>query len=91
MNVRNLYPCQFEELREKIRFADTLEHLQDVGVCIDNWTDEDNRHWILDEIPDELVIKSFDGYDFHCDDFFSTAGQYDEYPDRKDVTNNVGL
>lgn len=84
MNVRNLYPCQFEELREKLDFADTIEHLEDVGAIIDGWTDEDHRQWITSEISDELVVKSFDGYDFHCDDFFCTAMKYDEYPDREE-------
>lgn len=84
MNVKNLYPCQFEELREKLDFADTVEHLEDVGACIDGWTDEDYRQWITSEISDELVIKSFDIYDFTCDDFFCTAMKYDEYPDREE-------
>ena len=84
MNVRNLYPCQFEELREKLDFADTVEHLEDVGACISEWTDEDYRQWITSEISDELVIKSFDVYDFGCDDFFCTAMKYDEYPDREE-------
>ena len=86
MKVTELYPCQFEELREKLDFADTIEHLQDVGACIDDWTDEDYHNWTVSEIPDELVVKSFDMYDFGCDDFFfCTAGQYEEYPDREDV------
>lgn len=83
MNVKNLYPCQLEELRNKIDFADTVEHLNDVGADTSRWTDGDFRNWICGEIPDALVIKSFEGYDFHCDDFFCTAGKYDEYPDRE--------
>lgn len=91
MNIRNLYPCQFEELRNKLDFAYTVSDLENVGAHIDRWTDDDYRQWITSEISDALVIKSFDGYDFYCDDFFCTARQYDEYPDREDVTNNAGL
>lgn len=85
MKVTNLYPCQFEELRNKIDFADTVEHLEDVGADITRWNDADYHDWIIGNIPDDLVTKSFEGYDFVCDDFFCTAGQYEEYPDRKDV------
>jgi len=89
MNVRNLYACQFEELREKLDFADTVEHLEDVGAHIDGWTDNDYYQWTTSTISDALVIKSFDGYDFTCDDFFCTAGQYDEFPDREVDVNHV--
>ena len=85
MNVRNLYPCQFEELREKINYALTIEELElSAGACICEWNDDDYRHWIVGEISDELVIKSFNIYDFGCDDFFCTAMKYDEYPDREE-------
>lgn len=83
MKVTELYPCQFEELRNKIDFADTKEHLEDIGADTTRWNDADHHNWIIGEIPDELVIKSFEGYDFVCDDFFCTAGKYDEYPDRE--------
>lgn len=92
MNVRNLYPCQFEELREEIFYSLTSEHLEDVGADTSKWLAADWAEWYNGRpISDELVVKSFDGYDFHCDDFFCTSGKYDKYPDREDVTNNDGL
>lgn len=84
MNVRNLYPCQFEELREKLELTYSEDELRDIGADIDYWDNIDWNNWDCGNIPNELVIKSFDGYDFHCDDFFCTAGEYDEYPDREE-------
>lgn len=92
MNVRNLYPCQFEELRHKIDLSISSEDLESLGADTSNWLAADWVTWFNGRnIHDELVIKSFDGYDFHCDDFFCTAGKYDEYPDREDVANNENL
>ena len=82
MDVRNLYKEQFEELREKLEFAYDEESLEAVGAFIEEWTEEDLEEWLENRISDELVIKSFDGYSFGIDDFWSTAGQYDKYPDK---------
>lgn len=86
MNVRNLYPCQFEELRDKIWYSLSSDDLENVGADTSNWLAIDWVTWYNSKpISDELVIKSFDGYDFTCDDFFCTAMKYDEYPDRDEV------
>lgn len=87
MNVKDLYPCQFEELREKLNFANTKEDLESVGVCTEEWDEGDRDNWNEGIVTDDLVIKSFFLYDFHCDDFFCTAGKYDEYPDRETDVN----
>ena len=84
MTVKNLYKEQFEELRGKLEFACNSEDLEAVGAITEDWNDNDIQNWIDDNITDELVIKSFDIYNFTCDDFFSTAGMYDEYPDKED-------
>ncbi len=84
MTVKNLYKEQFEELREKLEFAYDNESLEAVGAITEDWNDNDIQNWIDDNITDELVIKSFDIYNFVCDDFFSTAGQYDKYPDKEE-------
>ena len=89
MTVQNLYEEQFEELRYKLIFCYSADDLEATGANIDEWTDEDWSKWanasVCDplRITDELVIKSFDGYDFGIDDFFCTAGQYDKYPDKE--------
>lgn len=82
MTVRNLYPEQFEELREKLYFAMTESDLEDIGANTDTWQPIDFEDWNCYNITDELVIKSFDCYDFGIDDFFCTAMKYDEYPDK---------
>ena len=83
MTVQNLYTEQFEELREKLEWSYTSDDLEAVGAFTEEWTPEDVNNWCEGNITDELVIKSFDGYCFVCDDFFCTAGQYDKYPDKE--------
>lgn len=84
MNVRNLYPEQFEELRELLIFEPSYSHLAETLCICDDWTDEDRENWAAGKVTDELVIKSFDGICFVCDDFGCTAFQYDKYPDKED-------
>ena len=84
MTVKNLYKEQFEELREKLEFAYDEESLEDVGAFIEGWNEHDVEEWLENRISDDLVIKSFEGYSFGIDDFWCTAGRYDEYPDKED-------
>jgi len=84
MTVKNLYKEQFEELREKLEFAYDEESLENVGAFTEGWNEHDVEEWLENRISDELVIKSFEGYSFGCDDFWCTAGRYDEYPDKED-------
>lgn len=84
MTVKNVYPIQFEELRCLIKYCLSESELQDVGIDTSAWNEEDWRLWGIGCIEDDLVIKSFEGYDFTCDDFFRTAGNYEEYPDIED-------
>ena len=86
MTVKNLYKEQFEELREKLEFAYDDESLEAVGAITEDWNYDDIQNWIDNNITDELVIKSFEIYSFSCDDFWSTAGKYDEYPDKEETT-----
>lgn len=84
MNVKNLYPEQFEELRWNLIMSGTLDDIDHLLGNVDEWTDEEVEKWYNGEVTDEMVIKTFAPYDFVCDDFGCTAGQYDKYPDRKE-------
>lgn len=82
MDVRNLYKEQFEELREKLNFCDCAPDFEAIGADYSAWDFEDIIAWITDDITDDMVIKAFENYSFTCDDFFSTAGKYDLFPDK---------
>lgn len=84
MTVQNLYKEQFEELREMIYWTYYREDLENIGANTEDWTKEECEIWNQNkEITDNMVVKAFGGYDFTCDDFFSTAGKYEEYPDKE--------
>lgn len=84
MTVQNLYKEQFEELRKKLVFTYDVDDLESVGAFVETWTENDWENWSNNNITDDLVIKSFDGYCFGIDDFWCTAGKYEEYPDKED-------
>ena len=84
MTVQNLYEEQFEELREKLVFTYDVDDLESVGAFVETWTENDWENQSNNNITDDLVIKSFDGYFFGIDDFWCTAGKYEEYPDKED-------
>lgn len=75
MNIKELRAEQFEELREKLAFCYKTEELEAVGANHEIWTNQDIEDWINNDITDELVIKSFEHYDFVEDDFFCTASK----------------
>lgn len=74
-----LYVIQYEELREKLQFACSLEDLENIGADTGEWTDKDFENWENSIITDEMIEKSFSGYSFGCDDFFCTAFNYDNF------------
>ena len=76
-----LYEIQYEELREKLQFACSLEDLESIGAYTEEWTDKDIENWKNDIITDEMIEKSFSGYCFGCDDFSCTAFNYDNFPE----------
>lgn len=82
MTVQNLYEEQFEELREKLYFADRTDDLEAIGANTEEWTSAEWDKWRYGINTDDMVVKAFGHYDFGIDDFFCTAGQYDKYPDK---------
>lgn len=82
MKVNNLYDIQKEELIEKLNFCNTYTDIEEVCGGLPDWTFEEVVNWQNDVITDEMLEKAFGWCDFTCDDFFCTAGKYDEYPDK---------
>lgn len=82
MTVQNLYTEQFEELREKLNLCGCVPDFEAIGADYSAWDFEEIIEWYNDNVTDNMVIKAFKGYDFTCDDFVCTAGQYDKYPDK---------
>ena len=82
MKVSNLYDIQKEELIEKLCFCNTSTDVEEVCFGLPDWTFAEVVNWQGDVITDEMLEKAFGWCDFTCDDFFCTAGKYDEYPDK---------
>lgn len=72
MSLQELVPSMKEELKQNY-----LSHHggKDHSVSYGELADADEL------VSDEDLEAEYGGIDFHCDDFFCTAGQYDKYPD----------
>ena len=87
MNIYHLYENQFDELKERLSFTYCPADLEAIGADVTDWSADDWNNWSNDNITDIMVIKAFSVYDFTCDDFFTTAGMYTEYPETDDIIN----
>lgn len=71
MNVKELNREQLTELKQHYYMFDKFEEEQDISyyelACINEL------------VTDEEVFEYYANYDFTCDDFFCSCGQYDIY------------
>lgn len=85
MNVYELYRIQLEELQERVNMCYSVNDLDAVGVNTEDMDPEEIENILNSNVELDVICKLFNGYEFGCDDFFSTAGKYEEYPEDNNI------